>query len=330
MTLAAISLQLLAEPPDLAAELRSLVLQIPRGRVAAFGDLAEALGDLQAARWVAMELPALDPEQIPVHRVIRRTGQIVGTASLPMESRLDRLRREGVEIHDETVDLKTAGWNRFSGAKPLEALKELQRQLAARVTLPPLDALPQRIAGVDVSYGRNGLAVAAYAVVDTASRQLLFHETVTAEVRFPYIPGYLSFRELPLYWNLLQKMRDAGRLEPWILVDGNGILHPRRAGIASLLGCVATLHTVGVSKHRLCGQVVDEHSAVSPLVGEDAAVQGFRLRRDSKRSTLYVSPGSGVDVDGALRLAQSQLCGHRLPEPLHHADRLSREAARRL
>ncbi len=330
MNLTPLELSLLSEPPDLAAELRQLLRQIPVGRVASFGDLAEALGDLQAARWVAMELQELDPDDFPVHRVMRRTGKILGTASLPRESRLDRLRREGVEIQDDAVDLNSFCWNGFAGARPLFALSALQRTLAAKVLLHPLGTVPECVAGVDVSYGPACWGVAAYAVVETATRQLLYHEIVTAEVRFPYIPGYLSFRELPLYLKLLDIVRDAGRLEPWLLVDGNGILHPRRAGIASLLGCVGSLNTVGVGKHRLFGKPAQDDQAVTPMLAEDGAVLGYRLRRDSKRSTLYVSPGFGVDPEGALRLTQFLWGKHRLPEPLFHADRLSRDAARRL
>ena len=321
---------LLTDPPDMRAALQSLLRQIPAGRVASFGDLAEALGDLKAARWMATELQELNPAEFPVHRVIRRTGAVAGTNRLPLESRRTRLRDEGVTIEEDHVDLPSFGWNSFTTEKPLEQLHRLQIQLARELTQMPVESIPSRIAGLDVSYRSDGFGVAAYAVVDVADQSLLFHETLAGEVTFPYIPGYLSFRELPLYLRLLDRVRQAGRLEPWVLVDGNGILHPRRAGVASLVGWAASLKTVGVSKHLLCGKVIDPDSPMSPVLADDGSTLGYRLHRGTKRSTLYVSPGQGVDLGGALRIMKSVYGLHRLPEPLFHADRLSREAARRV
>lgn len=322
------ALRLLTDPPDLPTELRQLLLQIPIGQTVSFGDLAEALGDLKAARWVAMALQDFQPDEFPVHRVIRRTGRIVGTRQLPHDDRMVRLRGEGVVINDETVDGSCRVRPEFVGTRPLATLMELQQRLAPLVTLLPLEGLPERLAGVDVSYAAGDLGVAAYTVVETRTGKLLHQELIADEVRFPYIPGYLSFREMPLYRKLLEQVHQAGNLEPWLLVDGNGILHPRRAGIATMLGCALSIRTVGVSKHLLCGKVADPSADPAEIRAGDGELLGYCLNRGTKRSTLYVSPGTGVDAAGALRLAESVMCGHRLPEPLYHADRLSREAAR--
>jgi deoxyribonuclease V len=322
-------LRLLTDPPDLRDALQRLLRQIPAGRVASFGDLAEALGDIKAARWIATELQELDPAEFPVHRVIRKTGTVTGTASLPLARRAALLRKEGVVVEDHCVDLELAGWNSFLSDKPLRQLHQLQVELAPQLTQPPVKSLPKRLAGLDVSYRSDGFGVAAYSVVDVATRELLHHELLAEEVKFPYIPGYLSFRELPLYLRLLDQVRQAGRLEPWVLVDGNGILHPRRAGVASIVGWAASLRTIGVSKHLLCGKILKAGASVSPVGAEDDTIYGYQLCRGSKRSTLYVSPGHGVNLSGALRIVQS-ICGpHRLPDPLYHADRLSRAAARK-
>src|SRR5690606_10100273 len=79
-------------------------------------------------------------------------------------------------------------------------------------------------------------------------------------VRFPYIPGYLSYRELPVHADLLRKVIEAGQIAPLLLVDGNGILHPRRTGIATQLGVLANHPTIGVSKQLLCGTLVADGS----------------------------------------------------------------------
>lgn len=312
------------------AELRRLLKQVPRGHVTSFGDLAEALGDLQAARWVAKELQELDLTELPIHRVVKRTGKIPETHHLPTQRRCALLQKEGVVVKGQVVDVEKFGWWDFSGPQPLIRLRNLQMALAGRLELTALESLPQRLAGLDVSYRTERLAAAAYAVVDLATKSLVDHEILVAEVPFPYIPGYLSFRELPLYHQLFERLRESGRLEPWILVDGNGILHPRRAGIASLVGLALSVHTVGVSKHLLCGKVSMGSSAAAPVLAEDGTTLGFRLQRGSKRSTLYVSPGTGVDCDGARQIVEASFLGHRFPEPIFHADRLSREAARKL
>ncbi len=322
--------RLLTSPPDLPGELRRLLRQIPAGRATSFGDLAEALGDLKAARWVATELKELDTDEFPVHRVVRRTGDIPGGKPLSADDRIARLRREGVAVAEERVDLASTMWREYTSSRPLAALWELQLRVAAETALPSLVSLPEHIAGVDVSYGADDIAVAAYTIVEIATGRLMHEETYADRVPFPYIPGYLSFRELPLYARLLERVRAAGRLEPWILVDGNGILHPRRAGIATVLGCALAVNTVGVGKHLLCGKIADRSISPAEIRADDGTLLGYCVHRGTKRSTLYVSPGVGVDTSGALRLAQSVSLGHRLPEPLHHADRISRIAARAL
>lgn len=328
MPLSPADLDLILHPPDLRSELRWLVARIPPGRVVSFGDLAEALGDVKAARWVATELQELDPAEFPIHRVIRRTGTITGSAPLDFEERIARLRREGIVVIDNKVDLAEHGWQIGSAPQTLASLQLLQDRIAEAVKFAPLGVWPDRVGGVDVSYASNGKAVAAYAVVDSATGKLLHQEIICDDVMFPYIPGYLAFREIPLYARLLDQVRRAGRLEPIVLVDGNGILHPRRAGIATMLGLAAGVRTVGVSKHLLCGKVVENGVSPAPILAGDDTVLGFRLKRESKRSTLYVSPGAGIDSAGSLRLVESQLRGRRLAEPIFHADRLSREAAR--
>jgi deoxyribonuclease V len=329
MSLPSTDRQLISDPPDISMELQNLLRQIPAGVVTSFGDLAEALGDLSAARWVAKELQELDPAEFPIHRVVRRSGKIVGTPSLSADERVLRLRKEGIRLVDQAVDLTSVGWRKFVGSSPLSALRELQGRMVLQVTFPPLESIPERIAGVDVSYPSEREGVAAYTIVETATGKLLHQEVATDEVRFPYIPGYLSFRELPLYGRLLSQVRRSGRLEGWLLVDGNGILHPRRAGIATMLGWAQSVCTVGISKRLLCGKVADRSASPAEIWSEDGVLLGYCLNRGSKRSTLYVSPGAGVDAAGALQLTQAVLRGHRLPEPLYHADRLSREAGRR-
>ncbi len=329
MTAAAFTLQTLHSLPDLPAELRRLLATIPAGCVVSFGDLAEALGDLQAARWVATELQQIDPDELPIHRVIRRTGEIVATDRLSLAERRSRLKREGVSIREDHVDTKLYGCFTSGASAPLRELQAWQERIAEEVALKPLVSLPPRVAGVDVSYATDQRAVAAYTVVETRTGELLHHQLIADDVKFPYITGYLAFRELPLYLKLFAEVQAAGRWEPYLLVDGSGILHPRRCGIATMLGVVAGVNTIGISKHLLYGQV-SSGASPAPILGPDGGTLGYRVQQKSKRSTLYISPGHGIDVAGAFKLVQSLLGHHRLAEPIYHADRLSRAAAREL
>ncbi len=120
-------------------------------------------------------------------------------------------------------------------------------------------------------------------------------------------------------------------MSPVVMVDGTGILHPRRAGIASHLGVVAGIPTIGVTKKLLCGQV--DIKGLRPLesrpvlLDEEPVGAAVRPTSGSLRP-LFVSPGSGVDLASAVRIASAVLAGKRLPLPLYWADRLSRQGAK--
>jgi deoxyribonuclease V len=130
---------------------------------------------------------------------------------------------------------------------------------------------------------------------------------------------------------LIQHVRKKHRLAPVVLVDGTGILHPRHAGIASHLGILADVPTVGVTKKLLCGQV----RLGGMAVGETRSVLledqpwGIALKSKANAKPIYISPGHGVDIEFTRTLVRRLLQGHKLPEPLYWADRLSREATRR-
>jgi len=146
-----------------------------------------------------------------------------------------------------------------------------------------------------VAYPTPAMAQAAYALVDTATGQLVWSTVVRRPVTFPYISTYLSFREIPVYLELLAEVRAAGRLADVVLVDGSGILHHRRAGVASHLGVVASLSTVGVTKKLPCGSVDirDMASGESrPIVHDDRLV-GVALRPTAgSLRPIFISPGT--------------------------------------
>ena len=313
--------------PDLNAALVALVRQVPEGKVTTYGDLAAALGDRGATRWVAEALtePSAALWEI-AHRVFKATGE---AGWFPSDA-LAKLAREGVTATAGRVD-PNARFRGFEGDQPLKRLKEEQERIAEQVRLTKLQVKPKTVAGVDVSYRSNGIGVGAYVLMEDGSDEPVWTTTVVVPVGFPYIPGYLSYRELPVHAELLRKVVDADRVAPLLLVDGNGILHPRRTGIATQLGVLGDHPTIGVSKHLLCGTLVDDGT-----FGEGTGRVVHRRETiaaalpPSRRGTkpIFVSPGHRCTLDDAVAAATAWRRGLRLPEPIRLADALSRSVAR--
>jgi deoxyribonuclease V len=192
----------------------------------------------------------------------------------------------------------------------------LQRRLAARVDL--IDRLPRPlrcVAGVDVSYEKHGdLFHAAVVVLSFPELALVEEASASGRVTFPYVPGLLSFRELPI---LLDAFRRLASVPDVVLVDGQGVAHPRRLGIASHLGLWLDLPTVGCAKSRLCGEHPPPGSRRGdrvPLLLDGAPVGVVLTTRDGVKP-LYVSPGHKTDLQSAADLALACARRYRLPEP---------------
>ena len=193
--------------------------------------------------------------------------------------------------------------------------KQVQRRLAGKVLRENRISEVRLVAGVDISApNREGVARAAVVVLSYPGMELVGGRVVWRKVNFPYIPGLLSFRESPLILAACEELK----MDPdLILVDGQGLAHPRRFGLASHLGVILDKPTIGCAKSRLCGQ----HEEVGPELGDWAQLidQGevigavLRTKRDSK--PLYISIGHKVDLESALKWTLSCCRGYRLPEP---------------
>lgn len=320
--------------PNLTRCLWHLLSQVPAGRVTTCGDLADALGNKVAATWVGyFSLHHDHTANCPCHRIIR-AGGMLGPFITTIEEKTQRLADEGVSIREGMVDLEQFRFRDFISDRPLEHLRQVQEEIQARIVVQPFaaageadSAVPDLVGGVDVAYPNTGEGVAAYALVETATGRLVWSTTVRRPVVFPYISTYLSFREIPILLDLLAEVQSAGRLADVVMVDGSGILHHRRAGIASHLGVVASIPTIGVTKKLLCGNVnIDGMTPGEsrPVVHEDYPI-GIALRPTAgSRRPIFISPGHRVDVPFCERLVRQLLTGHRLPEPIYWADRLSK------
>ena len=211
---------------------------------------------------------------------------------------------------------------------PADAIA-LQRDLAARVSLEPLDLASLRlVAGVDVSSAWRGRTLWAAAVVCRwPDLEVVATATARCEATFPYVPGLLSFREAPVILVALGRL--AVRPDA-ILVDGQGLAHPRRFGLACHLGVLLDLPSVGVGKTRLVG----EHREPGPRRGASVRlvdrgdVVGRVLRTRGGVKPLFVSPGHRIDLDGAARLVLRCARGVRQPEPTRRAHQAANAARR--
>ncbi len=317
--------------PDLAWECRRLWNQIPPGRVSTPGLIAEALGDRSAAIWIArlsLHHDHTTMTECVCHRIVRATGELGGYLGGTDVLKRNRLAAEGIDIENDRVDLQTFGFSDFEGDRPLERLRWMQNELADKVEMTSWRRLPECVGAVDAAYPQPDCAQAAYALVHLSSGELLWSQTVQVPAAFPYISGFLSFRELPAMTAVIELARAAGQLADAILVDGSGVLHPRGAGIASHLGAALNLATVGVTKKMLCGETDLKDAApgeIRPVFFRGDKLGIAAWPKSGSKRPVFFSPGHRTDVEFAERIARATMRGRRLPEPIYWADRRSRK-----
>ncbi|TLS47921.1 endonuclease V [Streptomyces montanus] len=206
--------------------------------------------------------------------------------------------------------------------------RAVQDELRGRVVLDEPGPAPGtgRVTGVDVAYDdERNVVVAAAVVLDAATLDVVAESTAVGQVSFPYVPGLLAFREVPAVLAAL----DALPCEPGLVVcDGYGLAHPRRFGLASHLGVLTGLPTIGVAKNPFTFAYEEPgapRGSSSPLLAGEEEV-GRALRTQKGIKPVFVSVGHRVTLDNAcahtLRLAPR----FRLPETTRHADALCRRA----
>ncbi|MCG7845151.1 MAG: endonuclease V [Methanomassiliicoccales archaeon] len=282
---------------DLYRQVFELTAQIPMGRVSTYGAIAKALGDQAASRAVGQALSAdvVRPFNVPCHRVVYsdgRTGWYTGMGK-GEERKQELLRSEGVPIAEgKVMDFDNVRFEDFQGEVVLETLAAAQMDIASMVETKGNAMAFERIAGLDVSYDQNR-AFAAMVVVDRKG-EIMEERTSECQVNFPYVPGYLGFREMRPY----SALKDDWRKDTLYLIDGHGRAHPRKAGIASQFGVVHDVASGGVAKTVLTGAM--KGSSLF-LTGEEMG----RLVKRSTGRTYLVSVGHKVSLDSLCSLAAS-------------------------
>lgn len=206
------------------------------------------------------------------------------------------------------------GWQ----VSPAEAI-ETQRRLAGEVIREGEPPLPRNIAGVDISIRRGQETATASAVIlKYPELELVETKIARGRIDFPYIPGLLSFREMPLTLAALEQLSITPDI---IFVDGQGIAHPRHFGIASHLGLYLDKPTIGCAKSLLCGS----HRTPGDMPGDYAEIIhnneiiGAALRTKAGVKPVYVSIGHKISLNAAIRLVIQCCRGYRLPEPARQA-----------
>ena len=191
----------------------------------------------------------------------------------------------------------------------------IQSALAGQVSRTSEVKAPRLIAGVDISVSKErGIATGAVVVLNYPELELVETRVVSGEVGFPYVPGLLSFRESPLILAACEKLSLTPDL---MLVDGQGIAHPRRLGLASHLGLLLNTPTIGCAKSRLCGShdvPGAEPGSYAELVDRGEII-GAVLRTRLGVSPVFVSIGHKVDLKAAIYWLLACCRGYRLPEP---------------
>ena len=204
----------------------------------------------------------------------------------------------------------------------LRARRSLASDLLKTGDLPKLN----RVAGVDAAYSPDDCSVCAAVIVLSFPDLKLVESAIAHQATpFPYIPGFLSFREAPVILDALQRLR---HLPDLLLCDGQGQAHPRRFGLACHLGTVTNLPAIGVAKTRLLGiheEVSIARGSWKPLQDRGETV-GAVLRTQKGVKPLYLSTGHRIDLEAAISCVLQCSPRYRLPETTRQADRLARSA----
>ena len=201
--------------------------------------------------------------------------------------------------------------------------REIQLSLAKRVSTEKGAVSPRLIAGIDISApDARGVATGAVVVLRYPELDVVELKKARRRIGFPYVPGLLSFREAPL---ILAACERLSKVPDLVLVDGQGVAHPRRFGLAAHVGLLLDLPTIGCAKSILCGvhQPLGEEAGSQAELFDNGELVGAALRTKSGVKPVYVSVGHKIDLTSALGWVMNCCRGYRLPEPT----RLAHQAA---
>ena len=204
----------------------------------------------------------------------------------------------------------------------------LQRELSTQIRIEPLKKSVRIIGGADISFNRNETRVfAGIVLLSYPDLEVIDKITVISETHFPYIPGLLAFREIPPLMEAWEKLS----LKPDVMImDGHGIAHQRRTGLATHFGILANIPAIGCAKSRLRGkheEVENTLHASSPLMDRGERV-GTALKTKLNCKPIYVSPGHLITLEQSEEIITQCIGKYRIPEPTRLAHLLVNEFRR--
>lgn len=206
--------------------------------------------------------------------------------------------------------------------------RAVQHFLRHKVRIIPLKETPRFIAALDAAFA--GDQIIGTACLYRYPEMRLLEEKYTAMPSlFPYVPGFLSFREGPVILNTVRRLSVKPDL---ILIDGQGIAHPLRLGLASHIGVLLNIPTIGCAKSRLIGDFKEpslRKGGWSPLIDHDDRIGAVLRTRDNVRP-LFISPGHKIDLETSIKIILQCVTKYRIPEPLRRADMLSKRIKREI
>jgi len=298
---------------DLFEYTYNLVRQIPDGKISTYGAVAKALGDIRASRAVGrMMNQNPDADDMPCFKIVYSDGRL-GGFGLGIDDKIRRLKQDDVSVKNgRIVDFEDVLFDEFKTDYPLKKLRTEQIELSKKVEI--IDGFDEieTVAGFDMAYPKNDFddCCGACVVMDYTTKKVIEEKTVFAKIHFPYVPTYLSFRELPF----LKKLVVSLEFKPTVLmIDGNGLMHPYGFGIASHVGVSIDTPSIGVAKSMLCGKLENN------VVKKKKKKIGYALFPSKRvRKPIYVSPGHKISFETSLEVVR-HLSVYKNPEPLRRA-----------
>ncbi|MEM0140035.1 MAG: endonuclease V [Ferroplasma sp.] len=264
---------------NLYSYLQTLLEQIPEREITTYGAIARALGDLRAARAVASMLYSGEIAYNDyLCRIVYSDGTVKNNINLKEKI---KLQKSGLEISGNKIaNFQNKLFTDFKSDQPLQKLAKEQESLSLIADYNDHN-LPEAVAAIDVSY-----------IARTGYGAMVFHkgtETIVKNavlpVNFPYIPGYLAYRETPFIEELAQEF------DGMLLIDANGMLHPRKCGLATFAGIVTGKTTIGVAKSLLMGNIVDNY------IYYNSEKLGYAINKHT-----IVSPGNGISLTSSIKM----------------------------
>jgi len=203
----------------------------------------------------------------------------------------------------------------------LNKLKEEQLKLAKKVIINDKFEKIKTVAGVDQTFTKEEV-ISGIVVCNYKDLKLIEKKYAIVKAKFPYVSGLLTYRESPAIVEAFNKLENKPDI---LIVDGNGILHPRRIGMASHVGILLDMPTIGVAKKLIVGEVKEG------TIYMEKEARGYELITREHSRPIYVSPGNNVSLKTSLEIVKKCIkVPHKLPEPLHLAHRYANKVKKKL